>query len=124
MGLGVHRFTPELRLLVQIFQVSELAAGEEVLFHIPDQTLYFPLSLRLPDPTDLWQKAHLYRKVRELGIPNHLASLTPCDNCLHVVGQDFLRHTPEIQKCVQHTPFHATQVTAAYKLNVLGTGIS
>lgn len=65
VGLGIHRLAPEQRLPVQIFQVSELAAGEEVLFHVPDQTFYFPFGLRIPDPANLRQKAHLYRKVRE-----------------------------------------------------------
>ena len=124
MHLGICFPTPLQYLPVQILQIFKLSSGQKVILHIPDKTFDFSFGLGTPDLAYLWHKSHLDGKVGKLGIPDDALTFPVVYDSLHVVGQNDLRNTSKVFKCVGHTPLEAAQITAGGEFYILGSGVS
>ena len=95
------RAEPAIELGIQINQVAEHAAKEEVLPDVAERALNLALGLRPIGTAGLGQIAVMFRKFPERPIIDDAAILILADNCgFHAVVKDLARHAADrLERC-------------------------
>ena len=92
-----HRIEPVVELCIEVLEIAELAAEEEVLTHVAERALDLALGLGAIRAARLGQEAVMAREVEQRAIVDDVTSLGVVTDHrrLHAVVEDLLWHATE-----------------------------